>query len=626
MAYSLPRIGLVQLNSGARPYLPYVAGLLQVWVEYRTPGQYQFLTPLAEFESVEAAVQHLQAAQVVGFSAYVWNFRRSLAIARALKQQCPTILTVFGGPHIPAHSEDFLRQHPYVDLCVHGEGEEAFYQILTRLPRGPFSGLPGVSGLDQSGNYFYTPPAPRRQDLSALPSPYLSGAFDALMAAAPGTPWAILWETNRGCPFSCTFCDWGSATRSKVFTFDLPRLQAELDWFAAHRIEYIFCCDANFGLLPRDVELAEYAAQVRAKTGYPRALVVQNSKNVTDRAFAVHRILARAGLDMDVTLSMQSLSPAVLKAVQRENISLDYYAELRRRLMKEGIKAYTDMILGLPGETLDSFITGLCTLISHGQFHEIKIFSAHILPNAPMAEPSYRRTHGLETVETYTVYLHTPVKQVPVDCQEKVETIIATATMPREDWVQAKAFSYLLNFLFFTPGLLKMALVILHFCFKQPLRPMLELFTQAPTPLLSQIWQNFLAQARAVQAGGYEYVHRPEPWALGIWWQPHELALRTLVFQGKLVPCLAEARYLLQQWLQAQGQILPEGLLEDCIQYSLTFILLLHQQEVSELRLRWNLWEVWQALLVGEDIPLRPQLGIWRKTWRGQPFTLQRIR
>lgn len=618
-------MGLVQLNSGARPYLPYVAGLLQVWVEQQAPGQYQFLLPLAEFESLDAAVAHLQSAQVVGFSTYIWNIRRSLAIARALKQLRPGLLTVFGGPQIPAQSEAFLRQHPAVDLCVSGPGEEAFYQILARLPSRDFSDLPGVSGLDGAGRYFQTPPAPRRRDLAALPSPYLSGCFDALMAASPETPWAALWETNRGCPFSCTFCDWGSATQSKVLAFDLPRLQAELDWFAAQRIEYIFCCDANFGILPRDLDLAEYAAQVRAATGYPRALVVQNSKNVTERAFAVHRTLARAGLDTDVTLSMQSLSPAVLKAVRRENISLDYYAELRRRLMKEGIKAYTDMILGLPGETLDSFIAGLCTLISHGQVHEIKIFSAHILPNAVMAEPDYRRQHGLKTVETCTVYLHTPVQQIPEEYQEKLETVIATATLSREDWVQAKAFSYLLNLLFFTPGLLKMALVILHFSLQQPLRPMLELFTQASSPLLGQIWQDFLQQARAVQQGGHEYVHRPEPWALGIWWQPHELKLRELVYQGQLAACLQEAQVLLQQWLKSQGQSLPTGLLEDCLRYSQTFILLLHQQEVSELRLHWNLWEVWQALLVGERVPLQPQPGLWRKTWTGRPFTLRRM-
>ena len=97
----------------------------------------------------------------------------------------------------------------------------------------------------------------RVRDLDEIPSPFLEGAFDSIMAANPSESWIGLWETNRGCPFRCTFCDWGSATAAKVTKFGEERLYREVDWFADKKIEYIFCCDANFGILKRDVDIAE---------------------------------------------------------------------------------------------------------------------------------------------------------------------------------------------------------------------------------------------------------------------------------------------------------------------------------------------------------------------------------
>ena len=129
------------------------------------------------------------------------------------------------------------------------------------------------------------------------------------MRANPDETWIGLWETNRGCPFQCTFCDWGSATAAKVTKFGIERLYAELDWFARNKIEYIFCCDANFGIQKRDVEIAIRRPSARPTSGYPMALSVQNTKNATERAYLTQKILSDAGLNKGVALSMQSVDP-----------------------------------------------------------------------------------------------------------------------------------------------------------------------------------------------------------------------------------------------------------------------------------------------------------------------------
>ena len=86
-----------------------------------------------------------------------------------------------------------------------------------------------------------------------IPSPYLAGYFDEIvdeMREQGLEPYA-LWETNRGCPYSCTFCDWGSATMTKVRKFSLERAKAEAKWFSDKKIKAVYNCDANFGIFPR---------------------------------------------------------------------------------------------------------------------------------------------------------------------------------------------------------------------------------------------------------------------------------------------------------------------------------------------------------------------------------------
>src|SRR5205814_6210739 len=143
---------------------------------------------------------------------------------------------VFGGPHVPDRVEGFLESHPFVDVACHGEGEVAATALLERTRARTWGEVPSVSFRGNDGRLVRTARAPRIADLGAAPSPYLDGVFDPLIRANPGEHWIAMWETNRGCPFSCTFCDWGSATQAKVYAFDLERLYREVDWFADHRI------------------------------------------------------------------------------------------------------------------------------------------------------------------------------------------------------------------------------------------------------------------------------------------------------------------------------------------------------------------------------------------------------
>ena len=315
------KAGLVQINSSfsGQNYLPLSVGLLQASM----PDTYEWLLPIYKRLPVAEAVGQLKEADEVFFSVYVWNFQLSLAIAKKLDAK-----VTFGGPHA---TKDLTKKYPFIDAVSTGH-----------------------------------------IDMEATPSPYLEGTFEPLMQANPDEKWIALWETNRGCPFSCTFCDWGSAVNSKVRKYDMERLRKEVDWFASHEIEYVYCCDANFGMLPRDLEIAQYVAEVKRHTGYPHKLSVQNTKNSTERSYAVQKLLSDEGLNQGVTVSMQSLDKSTLESVKRANISIESFQTIQKRFTEDGVMTYTDLILGLPGETYDSFLDGTVKVIEGGQHNRIQ--------------------------------------------------------------------------------------------------------------------------------------------------------------------------------------------------------------------------------------------------------------
>jgi hypothetical protein len=621
-------LALVQLNSGARTFLPYTAGLLQAVLQKqsKTPERYHFLTPLWRARTpVAQAVKHLQNAHLVGLSLYVWNTQRSLAIAKALKTVNPNCLILAGGPHVPDRAEEFLRQNPAVDLCVHGEGENLFVQIAEHWPNKPWSELNGLSWIDSNGQFQHSPRAPRNKNIQVWPSPYLSGIFEALLKAHPEEDWAALWETNRGCPFSCSYCDWGSATASKILAFDLPRLKAEIDWFVEQQLGFVFCCDANFGILPRDLELANYAANARERTGFPKTLAVQNSKNATERSYLVHKTLIQAGLDQDVTLSVQSIHPPVLAAIRRENISLQHYQELHKRLSADGIRTYTDVIIGLPGETYVSFAEGISQMISGGQIYALKFYNASLLPNAEMAQPAYREKYAIRSKIIPTVYLHSSAADPPDGILEYQELLIGCESLPEADWVRCLSFAWMTDLLFFGKHLLRPLLIYLNQETALSYRQILEAFLDPPHeyPLLAEISAFFKTKGQAIQAGDYEYCRDSGAEFSGIWWSADEFVLIRLLAKNQIGQYFTEVLGWLSSWLFQQNQALPTWLLTDLISVCRLNLQLAYRIDSIQADFQSNLLEVCQAQQAGQTLALVKKSCRWVKDWQGAPFSVR---
>ncbi len=339
-----------------------------------------------------------EAAPVCLFSSYVWNHSLNLQVAAKLKADNPGALIVFGGPHVPKYegeTEAFLLEHGFIDVAVLGEGEVALVQLLTVLADAEASpdALKGVSGIVFSaGNgTVRTAARTRMKEIAQLPSPYLSAEFE---------PWferfqVTVLETNRGCPYGCTYCDWGSATLSKVSRFTPERVIAEIEYLAARESETIFIADANFGMLEQDIEIARGLVEVKSRYGYPRRVMTNFAKNGGRRLMEVISIMHSGGLLPVGIIALQTTDKNVLSAIERDNIKTSSFEKMMHFFNERSIPMASDLMIGLPGQTLDSFAADLQYCFDWRISASANYTS--MMPNAPMAERSYRELHAIET-------------------------------------------------------------------------------------------------------------------------------------------------------------------------------------------------------------------------------------
>jgi radical SAM superfamily enzyme YgiQ (UPF0313 family) len=604
-------VGTVQINNSfsGQDYLPYSVAVLEAYARRHLadPARVEFRQPVYRRTAIGAAVDRLHGCDLVGFSAYVWNFRISLEIARRLKSLDPRVVIVFGGPHVPDDATAFMAEHTFVDVAVHGEGEQTFTALIDAMPGQDWRGVDGITYRGPDGAPIRTPRRERLRNLADLPSPFLDGTFVPLMRDNPETMWIGLWETNRGCPFKCTFCDWGSATGDKVAIFEEERLLLEVDWFSQNKVEFIFCCDANFGIKKRDVDLATYVAEVKRRTGYPVALSVQNTKNATERAYQTQKILSDAGLNKGVALSMQSLDPTTLKFIRRDNISLDTYFELQKRFTRDKVETYSDIILGMPGETYDTLAEGIEALIASGQHNRIQFNNLSILPNAEMGDPGYQARHGMVTVESEIINIHGERVRLEDDVPEFQQLVVATASMPHEDWRQARAFCWMVALLHFDK-LFQIPLIMANVIGGLRYRDAIEGFLNAPAdryPTIAAIRDLFIDQARIIQDGGPEYLYAPE-W-LGIHWPQDEYVFIKLAAERSFEAFYAEAGDVLRRQMLDRGITLPEGLLDDALALNRTMMKLPGQWDDVTVEVGYNVMDVYQAVRTGAAVPLAPR-------------------
>ena len=207
---------------GDQIHFPYSIGRLVTYVKTNKNinSQFKFDRTFIFRDQLNNYVEQSYDSDILLCSCYVWNWEVTKQLAKKVKATNPNCLIIFGGPQVPNRTENFFEENPFVDIIVHGEGEIVLENILTAYIKDKdFSKINGIETKD-----YRTPPNPRIKDVSILPSPYLTNLILNLVEQKTDIKYIAAWETNRGCPYPCTFCDWGSLTNSKVTNWSEEQL------------------------------------------------------------------------------------------------------------------------------------------------------------------------------------------------------------------------------------------------------------------------------------------------------------------------------------------------------------------------------------------------------------------
>jgi radical SAM superfamily enzyme YgiQ (UPF0313 family) len=343
------------------------------------------------------------------FSAYFWNYQHNLDMARQIKEISPDSLIVFGGPHVPAYEGEniqYFHDHPFIDITSRGEGEVTCAELLDTIRQHnlaldekttdlfpDFSSINGIT-FRKGDELIRTPDRVRNRELDKFPSPYISGELDD---PSFNDIDMVVMETNRGCPFGCTFCDWGAATLQKFSLFDLDRIKQEIDIIARKRANVIYLGDSNFGAFERDVEIAQAIVDAKKKYGYPKYFGTSFAKNASPRLARIIKILSEKNMIDIGLISIQSTDENTLKAINRSNIKNEKYEQLIRIFRDEGLNLSSEVLIGLPGQTYETHKTDLQFFIDR-KITTIA-YAVAVMPNAPMNDPEYRKKYNIVTNE-----------------------------------------------------------------------------------------------------------------------------------------------------------------------------------------------------------------------------------
>lgn len=438
-------------------YLPYAVGTMLAYCKQDAEINriYKFPDIIFRREKLKDAVEKINEPYLVGFSCSVWNIEYNKALAKLIKEKYPQCIIVFGGHSVNENSE-LIETEEYIDILMLGEGEETLHSLLLKLDSGSLSEVSNIV-YRKDGEIFKNKRA-YCMDISKYPSPYLNGIFDEIMEKNPQTDFLAVLETNRGCPYSCTYCDWTAGRKMRFFP--LEKVFAEIDWLSEHKIAYCFCADSNFGMFDRDIQVAEALIAAKKKNGYPEVFRPCYEKNSDERVFKICSALNSVGMDKGATMAYQTLSDEALANIGRKNLTMEHFSSLMKKYNQAGIPTYSELILGLPGETKESFCRGICRLFENGQHNSVSVYYCEILPNSELAQPEYVEKHGIEIMKVGFNHIHS-APQKDEEVKEYSYLVRSTATMSREDWVYANLFSICVQ-TFHSLGILRCFAMYLH--------------------------------------------------------------------------------------------------------------------------------------------------------------------
>ena len=432
-------------NGLSTPVIPLGAGLVATHAKFVNPE-----ISVEVFKAVTPLIEEIKKnpPDILGLTNYMWNNNLAIAVASILRKINPKALIVFGGPEIdksPENKSIMLDKYSVADFFIHHEGEVAFADLIKKYLSFNKDKAKLRADINNLGNAFIIenkkiisgPTLHRVENLDDTPSPFTTGLFDKFLKNPEYMP---MIQTNRGCPFSCTFCQEGESYFNKVRRHSLKYVQDELDYIAERVFPEsgLWITDSNWAMYKEDEEIADHIASIQKKKGWPNEIISSTGKSQLARIIKIANTLNNT---MYISNSVQSMNPDVLKEIKRKNLSP---IDLEKN--KDGlqtIRQEPEIIIPLPKETKSTFFDGLNSLLDGGKNQRFAVFQTLVLSNTEMANEATKKKFGLEVKYKQHFNLYAWIDGKFVCETERV--VAATNTMSLEDFLSCRTYAMVLD-------------------------------------------------------------------------------------------------------------------------------------------------------------------------------------
>ena len=281
---------------------------------------------------------------VVSFSCYIWNIKKTLEICRYIKDNSDIVI-ILGGPEVSYCAEKVLESYAFIDYVLCGEGETTYPKLLDTISLGePLSEVQGLCFRDNGSiikndefEYHGTPP-----------TPYSDEFFDNLSGRI------VYLETSRGCPYRCAFCLSGRCSRLRFF--DMDRVKEDILKLSVSGTRTVKFVDRTFNAdSKRANEIIKFILDNRG-THIPENVCFHfeiAGDILTEETF---NLLESAPVGLfQLEIGMQSFNENTLKIINRKTNTEKLINNIKRLISFNNMHIHIDLIAGLTGENIKSF-------------------------------------------------------------------------------------------------------------------------------------------------------------------------------------------------------------------------------------------------------------------------------
>lgn len=415
--------------------------------------KWEWIPPIIDIDiDVDKIIQHLSKYEnldVVGISRYIWDDASEVEKLQSwIRANHPKCIIALGGPHQDVqHREDFFRRNKLIDVSCDpmGYGEVFWTTLLDQISIGkidydsiPFAIYPKYGFIQRAKVQV------NRREITWCDDAYgrHSAFIDAVKDYANKRNYKVATaiEFSRGCPYSCTFCEWGG-TSTKVVFKPMDLIEKDLSFLIGRKIDHFNITDANLGIVVRDVDVIDLLISICKRNKHiPHITVLGYAKNEKRYVNQILEKCADFGLIDELNVSIQSLNLETLSAVKRVDApwrkQIHDMLPIREKHPTFDIRLQN--MIALPESTLaDSYEW---FNVTHEYNATFCVFMWHLLPSTPAYAADYMEKYQIRCVDAKASKraIGYPLNPSEISNHASVvmPIVVSTSTMSFDDFVE----------------------------------------------------------------------------------------------------------------------------------------------------------------------------------------------